>query len=60
MGPIGTLQDLFAALWRKAWLLALALGIGIPLVLAYAMAQPRVYEARAIIQMSAGQGARRA
>lgn len=53
MGPIGNLRDLVAALWRKAWLIALVLVVGLPAVYQFAISQPRVYEATAVIQIEA-------
>ena len=53
MGPIGNLRDLIAALWRKAWLIALVLAVGLPLVANYALSQVKTYEATAVIQIQA-------
>lgn len=53
MGPIGSLRDLISALWRKAWLIALVLALGLPAVYAFAVGQPRIYEATAVIQIEA-------
>lgn len=53
MGPIGSFRDLISALWRKAWLVALVLVLGLPIAVAFALSQPRVYEATAVIQIEA-------
>lgn len=53
MESLGSFRDLFAALWRRAWLIALVLAIGLPLVVLFALSRPRAYEATAVIQIEA-------
>jgi tyrosine-protein kinase Etk/Wzc len=51
LGPIASLADLRAALWRQAWLILLVLAIGLPLAYGFAASRPRLYEAIAVIQI---------
>lgn len=53
MGPINSFADLISALWRKAWVIALVCVVGLPLALLFALSQPRLYEATAVIQIEA-------
>lgn len=53
MGPIGSFRDLLTVLRRKAWLVALVLAVGLPLVVMFALSRPRIYEATAVIQIEA-------
>ncbi len=53
MGPIGSFRDQLAALWRKAWLIALVIAAGVPLAVAFALSKPRIYEATSVIQIEA-------
>lgn len=51
MGPISTLKDLWAALWRKAWFIVLVMAVGLPLVVAFVLSRPKVFEATSVIQI---------
>lgn len=53
MGPIGSFRDVLTVLRRKAWLVALVLAVGLPLVVVFAQSRPRIYEATAVIQIEA-------
>ena len=55
MGPITSLRDIPRILRRQWRVVALILLIGLPLALNYALSQPRVYEATAVIQIEAAQ-----
>ncbi|MBW7920978.1 MAG: chain-length determining protein [Rubellimicrobium sp.] len=50
-GPIGSLSDLRAALWRRLWLIVLILAVGLPAVVLVVKERPRAYEATAVIQV---------
>ena len=51
MGPISNLKDLWAALWRKAWFIVLVMALGLPLVAAYVLSRPKVFEATSVVQI---------
>lgn len=53
MGPITSLSDLVSALRRRFWLILLILGVGLPVSVVFALSQPRLYEATAVIQIEA-------
>lgn len=55
MGPITSLRDIPRILHRQWRVVALILLIGLPLALNYALSQPRIYEATAVIQIEAAQ-----
>jgi len=55
MGPITSLRDLPRILQRQWRVVALILLVGLPLALSYALSQPRIYEATAVIQIEAAQ-----
>jgi len=55
MGPITSLRDIPRILQRQWRVVALILLVGLPLALNYALSQPRVYEATAVIQIEAAQ-----
>lgn len=55
MGPITSLRDIPRILKRQWRIVALIVLIGFPLALNYALSQPRVYEATAVIQIEAAQ-----
>jgi protein tyrosine kinase modulator len=55
MGPITSLRDIPRILRRQWRIVALILLIGLPLALNYALSQPRVYEAIAVVQIEAAQ-----
>jgi len=55
MGPMTSLRDIPRILQRQWRVVALILLVGLPLALNYALSQPRVYEATAVIQIEAAQ-----
>lgn len=55
MGPISSIWDIPRILLRRMWVITLILVVGIPGVLLYALSQPRVYEATAVVQIEAAQ-----
>ncbi len=55
MLAIGSLRDILGLLRRRAWLIAVVLLIGLPLVLWAAISRPTVFEATAVIQIEAPQ-----
>lgn len=55
MGPITSLRDIPRILMRQIRVVALILLVGLPLALNYALSQPRIYEATAVIQIEAAQ-----
>ncbi len=55
MGPITSMRDLPRILQRQWRVVALILLVGLPLALNYALSQPRIYEATAVIQIEAAQ-----
>ncbi len=55
MGQISTLSDVFGLLRRRAWLIVLILMIGVPAAILYALGQPQLFEATAVIQIEAPQ-----
>ena len=55
MGQISNMSDVFGLLRRRAWLIVLALMIGIPAAVFYAISRPQMFEATAVIQIEAPQ-----
>lgn len=55
MGPITTIWDIPRILFRRIWVVLLILVVGFPAVVIYALSQPRVYEATAVVQIEAAQ-----
>jgi len=55
MGPITTIWDIPRILIRRIWVLLLILVVGLPGAVIYALSQPRVYEATAVVQIEAAQ-----
>lgn len=55
MGPMTSLRDIPRILQRQWRVVALILLIGLPLALNYALNQPRIFEATAVIQIEAAQ-----
>ncbi len=51
MSSITSMRDAYNALWRRAWVIVLVLAIGLPGAVWFALSQPRVYEATAVIQI---------
>ncbi len=59
MGPITSFYDIPRLVLRRIWVVLLVLAIGLPLSVFYALNQPRVYEATAVVQIEASQVAQR-
>jgi uncharacterized protein involved in exopolysaccharide biosynthesis len=55
MGSFTSLGDVVSALFRRWWVIALACLIGFPISIWFALSQPRIYEATAVIQIEAPQ-----
>ncbi|MGI3184645.1 Wzz/FepE/Etk N-terminal domain-containing protein [Nioella aestuarii] len=55
MGPISSIWDIPRIMIRRIWVILLIVLVGIPSVLFYALSQPRVYEATAVVQIEAAQ-----
>ena len=55
MGPITSIWDIPRILIRRIWVVLLILVVGFPAVVLYALSQPRVYEATAVVQIEAAQ-----
>ncbi|MFV1876498.1 Wzz/FepE/Etk N-terminal domain-containing protein [Nioella sp.] len=55
MGPITSIWDIPRILLRRIWVVLLILAVGLPSVVLYALSQPRVYEATAVVQIEAAQ-----
>ncbi len=55
MGPIASIWDIPRILIRRIWVVLLIVVVGLPAVLLYAVSQPRVYEATAVVQIEAAQ-----
>ncbi len=53
MGPIQSFDDVLAFLRRRAWPILLVLCLGVLASVVYALRQPHVYEATAVIQLEA-------
>ena len=52
MGPITSIWDIPRILIRRIWVVLLILVVGFPAVVLYALSQPRVYEATAVVQIA--------
>lgn len=55
MGSFTSLRDVISALLRRFWLIVLICAVGFPLSVWFALSQPRVYEATAVIQIETPQ-----
>lgn len=55
MGPITTIWDIPRILIRRIWVVLLIVAIGLPGAVFFALSQPRVYEATAVVQIEAAQ-----
>lgn len=55
MGSITSPRDALRILIRRSWIIALILVIGLPAALVFALSQPRVYEATAVVQIESAQ-----
>ncbi len=53
MGPITSFRDVFSAIRRQIWVIILILAVGLPASVWFALSQPRLYEATAVIQIEA-------
>ncbi len=55
MGPIQSLDELFALILRRRWLILAVTLAGVALSVAYATSRPKAYEAVSVIQIEAAQ-----
>lgn len=55
MGPISSVRDIPRILLRRSWIVLLILVVGLPVSVFYALSQPRVYEATAVVQIESAQ-----